>query len=457
MQFLWKYVDELVGKGLEPLVIAELLLYASASLVTMALPLALLLSSIMTFGNMGENYELVAMKAAGISLQKIMRPLIGFAIFLSATAFYFSNSIWPIANLKFKRLLYDIRETKPALELTPSIFYKKIDGYVIRISDKSKDGKILKDVLIYDHSDDAGGNRKVIKANEGKMYLTPDERYLVFELYHGYQYDEMRGKKEPLLRSEFDKHTIRIELSGFSMSESDESMFQNHYQMMNLTQLTTAIDSLDSMIVKRLDDFATSVNTRLIFMNDTNYNPDTVQFDTAGFTVMGDLNQREQLQIYSTALNLARANKTYANSMSQEIENRQKTLNRHIIEWHRKFTLSIACLVLFFVGAPLGAIIRKGGLGMPVVISVIFFLIWHITSMTGEKLVKQGEIPAIQGMWYATYLLTPIGIFLTYKATTDSVLLDATFYAKLIAPFKPLITPIVKLFKKAKKKKKANS
>ena len=267
----------------------------------------------------------------------------------------------------------------------------------------------------------------------------------------------MRGKKEPLLRSEFDKHTIRIELSGFSMSESDESMFQNHYQMMNLTQLTTAIDSLDSMIVKRLDDFATSVNTRLIFMNDTTYNPDTVQFDTAGFTVMGDLNQREQLQIYSTALNLARANKTYANSMGQEIENRQKTLNRHIIEWHRKFTLSIACLVLFFVGAPLGAIIRKGGLGMPVVISVIFFLIWHITSMTGEKLVKQGEIPAIQGMWYATYLLTPIGIFLTYKATTDSVLLDATFYAKLIAPFKPLITPIVKLFKKAKKKKKANS
>lgn len=450
MQFLWKYVEDLVGKGLEWYVIVELLVYASASLVTMALPLAILLSSIMTFGNLGENYELVAMKSAGISLQRIMRPLIIFSIILSGIAFYFSNSIWPIANLKFKRLLYDINHTKPALDLKPSIFYKEIDNYVIRISSKGEDNETLNDVIIYDHSE-SNDNRKVIKANSGKMFITGDQRFMVLELYDGYQYDEMRGKNNPLLRSDFEKHTIRMELTGFNMNETDESLWKSHYQMMNVGQLNVAIDSLDSTIEQRVDDFVQAIDYRMIFLSDTTYHPDSFDVDTSGFALMADLESTEKVQVYSTAINLSRANKTYAASMQDELKNRFKTLNRYIIEWHRKFTLSVACLVLFFVGAPLGAIIRKGGLGMPVVVSVMFFLIWHITSITGEKLVKQGEMSGISGMWMATVLLTPIGIFLTYKATTDSVLLDSTFYNRLLAPIKPIIRLINKLARRKHK------
>lgn len=451
MQFLWKYVEDLVGKGLEWYVIVELLVYASASLVTMALPLAILLSSIMTFGNMGENYELVAMKSAGISLQKIMRPLIVFTFFLGGVAFYFSNSLWPVANLKFKRLLYDINHTKPALDLKPSIFYKEIDNYVIRISSKGKDNETLQDVIIYDHSE-SNDNRKVIKAESGKMFVTSDQRYMVLELMNGYQYDEMRGENDPLFRSEFDKHTIRMELTGFTMNETDESLWKTHYQMMNVDQLSTAIDSLDSMIDQRVLDFTSAIDYRMLFLSDTAFHPSNYAADSAELAILDNIETKEKIQVYSTAINLARANKTYASSMQEELKNRNKTLNRYIIEWHRKFTLSVACVVLFFVGAPLGAIIRKGGLGMPVVVSVIFFLIWHITSITGEKLVKQGEMSGITGMWMATVLLMPIGMFLTYKATTDSVLLDSTFYKKLISPFQPLISKIDKMVRKKSKK-----
>lgn len=451
MQFLWKYVEDLVGKGLEWYVIVELLLYASASLVTMALPLAILLSSIMTFGNLGENYELVAMKSAGISLQRIMKPLIAFSILLSLVAFYFSNSIWPVANLKFKSLLYDINNTKPALEIKPSIFYDKIDNYVIRISSKSDDNEWLNDVVIYDHSETMGNNN-VIKAEKARMSVTSDQRYMVLELFNGYQYDEQTGRNHPLMRSEFEKHTIRLELTGFDMNKSDESIWKSHYQMMNVAQLNTAIDSLDSVIDNRVHTFSKGLNHRLLFVSDTSSALDTVNADSALATPLTDLNLTQQVQVYSTATNLARANKTYTNSMKEELYNRQRNLNRHYIEWHRKFTLSVACLVLFFVGAPLGAIIRKGGLGMPVVVSVLFFLVWHITSITGEKLVKQSELEPIMGMWLATAMLTPIGIFLTYKATTDSVLLDATFYKTLLSPIQPLINRVKKRLKQNKEK-----
>lgn len=430
MQFLWQYFEDMVGKGLEGWVLVQLLLYASASLVSMALPLAILLSSIMTFGNLGENYELVALKSSGISLQRIMRPLAILALFLSLIAFYFSNNILPVANLKFKSLLYDVMHQKPALDFKPGIFYGGIEGYVIRVKEKDLEDQTLKKVLIYDHHE-LNGNRKVIAADEGKMYLSPDERYLIFKLYNGYQYDEQKGKNRPLLRSEFDEHTINFDLSGFQFKRTDEDLFKDHYEMLSLGQLTESIDSLDLKRTERKVDFVNSMNQRMTVFNDSLNRLDTTTAAANAVTFMDSLPHATRLSLFATSVNLARSSKTFATAMAQELEARKKRIARHEIEWHRKFSLSIACILLFFIGAPMGAIIRKGGLGMPVVVSILFFLVYHIISISGEKLVKQLELEAWQGMWISSIVLIPIGAILTYKATTDSMLLDSTFYTRL--------------------------
>jgi lipopolysaccharide export system permease protein len=452
MQFLWKYFEDMVGKGLEASVLVKLLFYASASLVSMALPLAILLSSIMTFGNLGENYELVSMKSAGISLNRIMRPLFVFSIFLAIVTFYFSNNILPVANLKFKSLLYDVMHQRPALDFKPGVFYSGIDGYVIRIEDKSKDGQILEDVLIYDHTS-SNTNRKVIMAETGKIFLTEDGKYLIMQLFDGNQYDEIPEKDKPLFRSDFEKHTIRFNLSGFQFKRTDEDMFKSHYQMLNLNQLQLSSDSLQEAKTERIKDFKKSMDVRLAVYRDTNRveNLADVAIPDSAIPHFDSLKATSNVSVIVTASNLARASKTYAAAMQKELRSRRERIARHEIEYHRKFSLSIACIILFFVGAPMGAIIRKGGLGMPFIVSVIFFLIYHISSITGEKLVKQLEMPAWQGMWVSTVILAPVGAFLTYKASTDSILLDSAYYTKITSNLKRIfVTPFAKIFSKRK-------
>ncbi len=438
MQFLWQYFEDMVGKGLERAVLAELFLYASASFVSMALPLAILLSSIMTFGNLGENYELVAIKSSGISLRRIMRPLLFVTLILSGVAFFFSNNVLPIANLKFKSLLHDIMHQRPALDFNPGVFYDGIDGYVIRVRDKGKDGKSLKEVLIYDHSD-LTGNRKMISAKSGEMYLSEDMRYLIFKLFDGYQYDEQKGTNFPLIRSEFKEHRINFNLGGFQFERTDEDLFKDHYQMLNLSQLQEATDSLKIVRNDRKDDFALSLQQRSTLYRDTLGRFQEVPYQTGEEFFVDSLNPSSRIGLLATAINLTRGAKTFANAIGEELRSRDERIVRHEIEWHRKFTLSIACIVLFFIGAPLGAIIRKGGLGMPVVVSVVFFLFYHIIGITGEKLVKNLEIEPILGMWISTIILAPVGAYLTVKATTDSVLLDSTFYTKLTEKFLKII------------------
>ncbi len=451
MQFLWQYFEDMVGKGLETTVLIKLFAYASASLVSMALPLAVLLSSIMTFGNMGEKYELVSMKAAGVSLKRVMRPLIIFVVLLSLGAFQFSNNILPVANLKFKSLLYDIMRQRPALDFKPGIFYKGIEGYVIRISDKEPDGQTLKDVLIYDHTS-ANSNKNVIKSESGKIFMSEDGRFLIMELYNGYRYEDTEGKRHPMIRNEFEKHTIRFHLTGFDFQRTDEELFKDHYQMLNFSQLIEAVDSLHQVKEERLENYFNSVSQRLAVYRDTlSDKADTLKVKHAVVAPYDSLDTEEKISVLVSAANLTRASKTYSHAMKTEVESRKKRIARHKIEQHRKFTLSIACIVLFFIGAPMGAIVRKGGLGLPVIISVVFFLIYHISSMTGEKLVKNIEIDAWEGMWISTFILTPIGILLTYKATSDSVILDSTYYTKLTDPlFKKVINPFLKKFGKKK-------
>tara|TARA_R110002050_G_scaffold109799_1_gene221317 strand:- start:35478 stop:36866 length:1389 start_codon:yes stop_codon:yes gene_type:complete len=451
MQFLWNYLEDMVGKGLEAKILFELFAFASANLVTMALPLAILLSSIMTFGNMGENYELVAMKSSGISLNRIMRPLLIFNLMISGLAFYHSNYVMPIANLNFKTLLYDVMHQRPALEFKPGVFYKGIDGYVIRIKEKDEDGQNMRKIQIYNHSNH-DGNREITLAERGKMAMSPDKRYLVFDMFNVKRYKEDKGKTHPFIYSEIAEHTIRFDLSSFQFNRTDDDLFKDHYEMLNLKQLESSMDTLNKKLNNRLAEYHGSMNNRMQIYSDSNIATNGVHLDSnLANDLFTGMTPKEKVGLYSTAINIARSSKTYSQSLVDEKEMRERRINLHQIEWHKKFTLSFACIVLFFIGAPLGAIIRKGGLGMPVVFSILIFIIYHIISITGMKLVKQGELPAIIGMWIATATLIPIGLFLTYKATTDSVLLDSSFYTTLTKNLNSIFSPILVLFKKKDK------
>jgi lipopolysaccharide export system permease protein len=437
MQFLWKYIDDLVGKGLEWYIITELLFYASSTFVPLALPLAILLSSLMTFGNLGENYELVAMKAAGISLRRVMMPLMIMSILISMIAFYFSNNVLPVANLKFKSLLYDVRQQKLALDIKEGIFYNDIEGFVIRVGKKEKDEKTIRDVLIYDHREKKG-NVNVTLADSGMMVLAPDGRSLSFILYDGYNYTEKTDQRNyreniPFQRTKFKENYKNFNLVDFEMTRTNEDLFKSNYSMLNLSQLKVAEDSLIIGINSRKNELPMQ-----IFRSFTFYS----SIDSAGLAeyepekpyavnVIEDYNREDAIEVVEDALQRARRLRESIGYFQSELKSRSEMIYKHQAEWHRKFTLSVACFVLFFVGAPLGAIIRKGGLGMPVVVSVLFFVLFHIISITGEKSVKSGFIDANIGMWIAPVVLFPLGLFLTFKATTDSPLLDADAWVNM--------------------------
>lgn len=439
MQFLWKYVDDLVGKGLEWYVVAELLFYASATFVPLALPMAILLASLMTFGNLGERYELVALKASGISLRRIMQPLIIATMVISGAAFFFSNNILPVANLKFQSILYDVRKQKLALNIEEGVYYDGIDGYVIRVAKKEKDEKTIRNVMIYDHTE-VNSPPTLTVADSGYMSVSKNDNYLIFTLFHGVNYDESSDRKkkpdEPFRRMEFEKEVIRFDLSEFTLNRTNEDLFRKNYKMLNLKQLEFADDSLHLLLDETKQDFVASGITRFYFLNrlDTIKESDTAIYNR--FTepeILDNFSSQEQAFILDQALDVARKGKKNIGYRIDRIDNRHTTIRKHRIEWHRKFTLSFACLVLFFIGAPLGAIIRKGGLGTPLVISVLFFVIYHIITTTGQKYATDGGWTPFFGMWVASFVTMPLGVFLTRKATTDSQLLDAESWGKALS------------------------
>lgn len=429
MQFLWKYVDDMVGKGFEWYIIMELLFYASATFVPLALPLAILLASIMAFGNLGENYELVAIKSSGISFRKAMFPIVMFTILICGAAFYFSNNILPIANLKFGTLLYDVREKKPALNIQEGVFYNEIDGYVIRVGNKESDGKTINDVMIFDHTADMG-NINVTIAERGIMEKSPDDRYLIFTLFNGANYYEQVEKREnidnrPLQRTQFKEEIIRYDLSEFAMQRSNEELFKDNYQMLDIGQLEESRDSLKIELEARRVIFQNFLDHAFHYysLGDTNAKtPEGAKKLQPEF--LSNFNRVEKMKISEAALASARGVYQQLQFNENDFRVKREYISKHDIEYHRKFTLSFACLVLFFIGAPLGAIIRRGGLGLPVVFATLFFILFHVVSMTGEKFVKEGVWPAWEGMWLASVVFLPIGVLLTYSASTDAPLLD---------------------------------
>jgi len=460
LQFLWKYLDDLVGKGLEWLIIGKLMFYASSTFVPLALPLAILLSSLMTFGNLGEHYELVAMKSAGISLRKAMKPLVILAIFLSLTAFYFSNYVLPVANLKFGSLLYDVRQQKLAFNLNEGIFNDGLDNIVIYVGRKDKDNKTIYDVKIYDHSE-RKGNVKVVSAKKGFMELSADQQNIIFTLYDGYRYTEITDQSRyrvtrPFEILNFDKFIRVFDLSEFQLSRTNEELFKSHYTMLNIKQLNHSIDSLSATKIKRTEAHKKKFLKKypyLATVNDTTYKKprrDTTIIDTVPhipftYPLIDNYLSEGKIQIVDLALKGARNTKDQIIFYKNELNSRQQTIVKHQVIWHQKFKLSLACLIFFFIGAPLGAIIRKGGLGLPVVISVIFFVLYHIVSMMGEKAAKTGEWDVVFGSWLSTVIILPLGLFLTYKATTDAPLLDSESWKKFFGRVN-----LVKLLKKKK-------
>lgn len=457
LQFLWKYIDDLVGKGLEGFIIAKLLFYASSTFVPLALPLAILLSSLMTFGNLGENYELVSIKAAGISLSKAMKPLAILAVFISMSAFFFSNYVLPVANLKFGSLLYDVRQQKLAFNINEGIFYNGLKDVVIQVGEKDKDNKTIYDVKIYNHNKRMG-NTDVTLAEKGVMELSGDKQKLVFTLFNGNSYEEINEKgyrkARPFSITKFDKQIMVFDLADFKLNRTNEDLFRSHYSMLNIQQLNHSIDSLSDEKINRYKFYKEKYLKKYSYIDkldstlmDTIVINDTILQDSLKYPLLENFDNASKAEIFKIALKNCRSVKDNLIYYQKELDTKQTIVIKHEVVWHQKFKLSLACLIFFFIGAPLGAIIRKGGLGFPVVVSVLFFVIYHVTSITGEKAALTGEWNVAFGVWMSTLVILPMGLFLTWKATTDAPLLDAESWGKFFDKFKF----VTKIFKKKEK------
>jgi lipopolysaccharide export system permease protein len=442
MLFLFKYIDDLIGKGFEWYVILQLLGYAAATNVAMALPLSILLSSIMTFGNLGENYELVAIKSAGISLQRAMAPLFILITFLGIGAFYFSDYMLPVANLKMGALLYDVREQKAAFLIEEGVFNNSIPGYSIRVEKKENDGSLWKNVVIYDQSNGTG-NTNVLMAKEGEISKAENDKYLVLRLRDGVRYEEKQGKtgynpRQELIRLRFKETEQKLNLESFKFKREDENLFRNNYAMLNSKQL---LESRDSVILLK-DSVNKTIYSAItpyfkMYYATQNYRSKKpfkkLNFKKEGIYAGMDTSSIEMT--LSGAKDNARVIFESIDRSATQSSDFVTVITRYMVEYNKKFTLAVSCLVLFFIGAPLGAIIRKGGLGLPVVVSVAFFLIYHVISTVGEKSAKEGNLSPFLGMWLAIIILTPLGLFLTYKATIDSALFDVDIYKNFFKKF----------------------
>lgn len=414
----------MVGKGLEWYLILKLLFYASATFVPLALPLSILLSSLMTFGNLSERNEIVAMKSSGVPLWKIMQSLIILVFFVSIFAFIFSNNILPIVNLKMGTLLHDIRTQKPSLSLKEGVYNNSIEGYVIKIGKKETDGKTINNIMIFDHTDRTGNNNFTI-AKSGCMEFSKDKKSLVFKLIDGYNYLEDVKKlsyrnRRPMTRIHFKEETRLFDLSSFALQRTNEDFFKKNYQMLNIKQLNGFIDTATIALDLTVSDFKKNIKNGLAFYKtiDSDFK---IRKDTNNHIInITDANDASKV----AALNDARNVRNNIDYEFNNVDAQQKIIIRHEIEWHRKFVLSVACFLLFFLGAPLGAIIKKGGFGLPVVVSTLLFVLYHVISFTGEKFVREGIIFAKYGMWISSLTILPLGLFLTYKASIDSPLFD---------------------------------
>lgn len=446
LQFLWVYIDELVGKGLSIWVIIEFLAWASATILPLALPLATLIASLMTLGGMGEFNELLAIKAAGIPLGRTLKPLIYVSFVISIGAFFISNNLIPVAWNNIYTLLYDISKTKDEIKIPTGTFYNGIEGYTIRISDRNDKSGMMYDVMVYNHTS-GKGNVSLAVADSGSLKSTPDKTALIFILHNGTSYEETNTKKYRdtsyvLQRVDFGRQELIIPLENYSFQKSEKERYGNEIMAKNLHLLRKDRDSLGTLY----DNLFERQKTRLIYSSDLNY---AYQLDTAknkGYTKVYSIDSLytwkslyDELEGVNSAISKLDTPVSTLQSFGREANQYTSFLRRIDIESFRKFTLSIACFVFFFIGAPLGAIIRKGGLGTPVIVSALFFVLYWVVDISGKKLARDGVISPALGTLISTGILLPIGIFLTYKSTKDSTLFNPdVFIAGIKAFFKKI-------------------
>jgi len=532
IQYMLKYFDDFVGKDLGFDVFAELLFYFSLNMMSISLPLGVLVSSLMTFGNLGEHFELTAIKGSGISLLRALRPIFFFVVLLSIGAFYFNNYVVPAANLKAYSLLYDIKHTKPALDIKPGIFYNGIPDYSIKVKEKLPDNQTLKEILIYDHTQKLG-NKSVIIADSSKMYTFANDRYLKLELYDGSAYREDKknaSSVDYLYRTHFDHMEIVFDLSSFGLRDTDEELFRNNRQMKNIRQLTDDIDSLsrnmtkatykqrnemkevlkhhlasrvekaiipqkyikekdsidnsiekDSLITQQASMIPIKWLQQLLQADTTKTNQvvrkrkaeikmkpaftltaeDSIEMEQQKFSgikvdstknvvtkddvrkkaidslTWDDINiyykePYEKQRIADRALSDARNLKAQLSSTQARITTLQSNWNKFSVEKYKKYSQAFACIVMFLIGAPLGAIIKKGGLGVPVIVSIFFFILYYVLTITSEKWAKAGVTDPMLSVWFADFLLLPVGLFFLRQARADARLFDSDFYMVVI-------------------------
>ena len=464
MNFVWRYIDELVGKGLSAGIIIELMSYAMANMIPMGLPLSMLLAAIMTMGSLGENYELLAMKSAGMSLVRITKPLIILVGFIAVGSFFIGNDLVPYANRKMYSIIYDIRQQKQTLEFQDGLFFNGIDNMSIRVGHQDPETHLLRDVLIYDNRQ-ANGNMNTIVADSGYIRLSDDKRYLLVTLFHGQTYEQARNSqwytKSTLRHHTFDLQKQIIRMDGFAMGRSDANQFSNS-QTKDISELQHDIDSLELKVNAATTSSYEPLLKEQIFVRDNSVlpQPDSLRVDKRDYgnlmamDSIARLPVREKEEVWDNARTLAKNSRNMFAFDETTAKDALNQLYRSKVEWHKKISLPVSIIIFFLIGAPLGAIIRRGGLGLPVVVSIIFFVIYYIISLSGEKLAKEGSWDAVYGMWLSTFILTPIAVYLTYKATNDSSVLDTDWYAGKIKAVEERLAPMFRKIKNAIKFKR---
>jgi len=435
MQFMWVWIDEFIGKGLDILTISKFIGLLSTTLVPIALPLGILFAAIMTFGNLGESSELTAVKAAGISVIKFARPLLVFIVMVSVLSFLFNNYVIPRAKLKATRLLYDIQNKKPVLAIKPGRFNKDIPNHIIYISSKDGDDKTVHDIKIYDHTS-GRGNDKITIAKKGVMYVTEDKKFLIFELQDGWRYEEkaaVGGKDEhEQIRLGFKYWKKVFDLSDFKLPSTDENYFKNLREVMSVGQIISQRDT-NLMSIRKLNQST----KELLYPNITLLRWDTAKIKTK-LPILTNIKKPYWMSIpdtlKSSVLSTAEISVRSVKSMLEINKQNLKLQNMNLvdaeIELNKRFTMPFACILLFIIGAALGSIIRKGGLGMPFISAVVFFIIYYFMNTIGEKITKESVVSVPVGMWSPSLILLIIAMFLMYKANNDSPLFNKESYIR---------------------------
>jgi lipopolysaccharide export system permease protein len=444
MQFLWRSIDDLVGKGLTVDVLAELFFYAALTMVPTALPLAVLLASLMTFGNLGEKFELTALKASGISLFKIMRPLIVFMIFVSVGAFFFQNNVLPIAQTKMWTLLFSVRQKSPEVEIPEKSFYDQIPNMNLYIDHKNPETGMLYGMIIYDVTRGLD-NSRVILADSGKFNFTEDKTRLYLHMHTGELFENLRDNAigmnstsyMPFRREHFKDKEVYFPFDA-NFNRIDEEGMRSQYIGQNISQLRHSIDSIgkqvDSVGSIYARDLKEAPYMGVSYYENTNgvkpvkRSPVKLKNPLNIDSIFASPSPSQAKSYLSQALQQARRNRQDYEYRSISLVDQAKLMRRHDIELQRKFTLSFACIIFFFIGAPLGAIIKKGGLGTPLVISIILFIVYYIFDNTGYKMSRDGKMEVWQGIWLSSAVLLPLGIFFTYKAVGDSAVFNIDAY-----------------------------